>query len=126
MELPCKTDGPVNIFTVDVEDWFHFEFGGFSVPFASWADMEGRVERSTEILLQLLAENHATATFFVLGWIGERYPALIQKISEAGHEIGCRPSHQLKEEFRTLSMTRCQGFWFRSVIRKLWQKNWLF
>lgn len=78
-----------NVFTVDVEDWFHFEFGGFSVPFSSWGEMEGRVEIGTNRLLEILEKNNASATFFVLGWIAEKYPALIRKIAEAGHEIGC-------------------------------------
>jgi polysaccharide deacetylase family protein (PEP-CTERM system associated) len=78
-----------NIFTVDVEDWFHFEFGGFSVPVSSWGEMEGRVEIGTDRLLEILEKRNASATFFVLGWIAEKYPALIRKIAEAGHEIGC-------------------------------------
>jgi polysaccharide deacetylase family protein (PEP-CTERM system associated) len=80
---------PQNVFTVDLEDWFHFEFGGFSVPFSSWGEMEGRVERGADQLLQLLDNHHSTATFFVLGWIAEKYPALIKKIADSGHEIGC-------------------------------------
>jgi polysaccharide deacetylase family protein (PEP-CTERM system associated) len=80
---------PSNCFTVDVEDWFHFEFGGFSVPFSSWREMEGRVHVGTERLLEILAEHDARATFFVLGWIAEKYPELIQKIAAAGHEVAC-------------------------------------
>jgi len=78
-----------NLFTVDLEDWFHFEFGGFSVPLDSWGQMESRVEAVTEQLLKVLDDHQTTATFFVLGWIAEKYPALIKKIADARHEIGC-------------------------------------
>lgn len=77
-----------NILTVDVEDWFHIlELdGGYTR--RDWAGLESRVERNTDRLLALFAEAGAEATFFVVGWVAERFPALVRRIAEAGHEIG--------------------------------------
>ncbi len=78
-----------NIFTVDLEDWFHFEFGGFSVPMDSWNEMEGRIVSVTDQLLEVLNTHDANATFYILGWVAEKYPQVIRKIADLGHEIGC-------------------------------------
>ena len=86
--LPFRKDIH-NVFTVDLEDWFNFEFGGFKAPIDSWSSLENRVESVTQKLLDILNESQTTATFFILGWIAERYPVLVQTIADAGHEIGC-------------------------------------
>src|SRR5262249_61077071 len=55
-----------------------------------------RVEPQTDWVLELLDRHSARATFFVLGWVAERYPSLIRRIAAAGHEIGCHSyAHQL-------------------------------
>ena len=62
----------------------------------SWAQMESRVQRNTERILEILAANELFATFFVLGWVAERFPALIRAIASAGHEVACHGySHRL-------------------------------
>jgi polysaccharide deacetylase family protein (PEP-CTERM system associated) len=45
------------------------------------------VERNVERSLELFAEAGAQATFFTLGWVAERYPRLVRRIAEAGHEV---------------------------------------
>ncbi|MCW3835566.1 XrtA system polysaccharide deacetylase [Sphingomonas canadensis] len=77
----------VNAFTVDVEDWF--QVGAFETVIAreEWDSLEHRVERNTDAVLALLDEAGVQATFFALGWVAERYPALIRRIAEAGHEV---------------------------------------
>lgn len=79
--------GPTNILSVDVEDWFHIlELeGGYTR--ADWGSLEPRVVGNTERLLALLAETGSRATFFVVGWVAARYPALVRRIAEAGHEL---------------------------------------
>jgi polysaccharide deacetylase family protein (PEP-CTERM system associated) len=57
------------------------------VPRARWDDFERRVARNTDRLLEIFAQHHVFATFFVLGWVAEREPALVQRIGAAGHEI---------------------------------------
>jgi polysaccharide deacetylase family protein (PEP-CTERM system associated) len=80
---------PAPILTVDVEDWFHVcGHPGYADP-ASWSTREGRVHVGTERILALLAGTASRATFFVLGWIARRSPALVRRIAEAGHEVAC-------------------------------------
>jgi len=78
----------VNAMTIDVEDYFHVSAFEGSVQRSSWDSLESRVVRNTDRLLELLARANVQATFFVLGWVAERYPALVRRIAEAGHEIG--------------------------------------
>jgi polysaccharide deacetylase family protein (PEP-CTERM system associated) len=96
----------VNAFSIDVEDYFQVAALAPAVPRESWPTREYRVERNTEVILNLLAERGISGTFFILGWCGERSPALIRRIAAAGHEIACHGfSHRLiyeqtPEEFR--------------------------
>ncbi len=76
-----------NALSVDVEDWF--QVGAFEtvIDRKDWDSLECRVERNTDAVMALFDEAGIKATFFVLGWVAERYPALIRRIIEAGHEI---------------------------------------
>ena len=80
---------PVDIITIDVEEWFHGHNYLDHVPPAVWDEQQQRVVANTEFCLELLAKHGVRATFFVLGWTAERQPALVRRIAEAGHEIGC-------------------------------------
>lgn len=99
MDQPLQTPtsrAPLNAFTVDVEDYFHVAALAAAVPRESWSSRECRVEQNMERLLALLAERGVTGTFFVLGWVAERYPRLVRRIAAAGHEVACHGySHQL-------------------------------
>lgn len=75
------------VFTVDVEDWFQVSAFDDTVSRDSWNDRESRVERNTDRILALLHESGATGTFFTLGWVAQRFPHLIRRISDAGHEV---------------------------------------
>jgi polysaccharide deacetylase family protein (PEP-CTERM system associated) len=77
----------VNALTIDVEDYFHVSAFASQITRDEWQRMECRVERNVERVLALLADGRATATFFTLGWVAERYPALIHRIVAAGHEV---------------------------------------
>jgi len=76
-----------NILTVDVEDWFHIleVEGGYDRK--DWAGLESRVVANTDRLLEIFGEADASATFFVVGWIAERHPALVRRIAVHGHEL---------------------------------------
>ncbi len=76
-----------NILTVDVEDYFQVSAFEQVVEKHSWDSLVHRVEGNTQRVLDLFAEHNATATFFVLGWVAERYPKLIQRIVNEGHEL---------------------------------------
>ena len=82
-----KADALLNAMSVDIEDWF--QVGAFEtvIDHADWDQLEHRVERNSEAVLELFDEAGIKATFFTLGWVAERYPALMQKIAAAGHEI---------------------------------------
>lgn len=74
----------MNAFTVDLEEWYQ----GIEIPIREWSRFESRLCSSTEILLELLAEYRARATFFVLGHNISRIKPLLRTIAAAGHEIG--------------------------------------
>lgn len=82
-----KADALLNAMSVDIEDWF--QVGAFEkvIDRADWDKLEHRVERNTHDVLALFDEAGIKATFFILGWVAERYPALMRQIADAGHEI---------------------------------------
>ena len=77
----------LNALSVDVEDWFHVGAFERTISRPSWDGLTHRVERNTDAVLALFAETGVSATFFTLGWVAERYPALMRRIAEAGHEV---------------------------------------
>jgi polysaccharide deacetylase family protein (PEP-CTERM system associated) len=85
-----------NAMTVDVEDYFHVTAFANSLDRAKWSGLESRVERNTRRLLELFARHELRITFFVLGWVAERFPTLIRELHSAGHEIACHGlTHEL-------------------------------
>src|SRR5262245_26442960 len=77
----------LNALTIDVEDYFQVSAFDAVVPRSSWNSMEGRVVANTGRLLEILDRAGTQATFFVLGWVAERSPALVRRIHDAGHEL---------------------------------------
>ena len=71
----------------DVEDWFQVENLREKFQPQTWYKCELRVESNTRKILDLLDKHNVKATFFVLGWIAERKPALVKEIHSRGHEI---------------------------------------
>lgn len=82
-----RTSPVVNAMTVDVEDYFHVSVFDGLVPRHKWEGMESRVCANTERLLEIFGETGLRATFFVLGWVAERFPYLVRAIADQGHEI---------------------------------------
>lgn len=83
-------------FTVDVEDYFHVSAFASVIRPEDWDHYECRVENSTRQILELAAKHSTRGTFFILGWVADRYPNLVREIQLAGHEIGCHSYwHQL-------------------------------
>ncbi len=98
MGPPCSPSEKPSLaaFSVDVEDYFQVEALRSFCPRDRWDGFESRVERNTERVLGILEKRGATGTFFVLGWIAERYPDLVKRISAAGHEVASHGSgHEL-------------------------------
>ncbi len=77
----------LNGLSVDVEDWF--QVGAFEtvIDRKDWDGLDCRVERNCQQILALFDEAGVKGTFFTLGWIAERYPAMMRRIAGAGHEI---------------------------------------
>jgi len=83
---------PINALTIDFEDWYQ----GIEIPYTDWEGYEERMELSGRRILEVFADAGVRATFFVLGWVAERYPHLVREIAAAGHEIG---THGWSHEF---------------------------
>ena len=73
--------------SVDVEDWF--QVGAFErvIDRRDWDALPSRVERNTDAVLDLFAAAGVRATFFTLGWVAQRFPALMRRVTAAGHEV---------------------------------------
>jgi polysaccharide deacetylase family protein (PEP-CTERM system associated) len=105
MNAPERVGGIVNALTIDVEDYFQVSALAPYVERGKWDDMPCRVERNVGRLLALLDKHGARATFFTLGWVAERYPALVRSIVAGGHELAShgyghlRASDQTPEQF---------------------------
>ncbi len=95
-----------NIASADIEDYFHVEAFARSIDRSTWHRYPCRVEGNTHRLLDLFDECDVKGTYFILGWVAERYPRLVREISGRGHELGChsywhRPIYKLTPaEFR--------------------------
>jgi polysaccharide deacetylase family protein (PEP-CTERM system associated) len=111
--FPAPSDMPaiVNGLSVDVEDWF--QVGAFENVIArgEWDGIRTRVEDNVARILDLFAEADVKATFFTLGWVAKRNPAMIRRIAEAGHELA---SHGY-DHARVFTFTRRE---FAEDIRK--------
>lgn len=85
-----------NALTFDVEEYFQVEAFTALVRPDFWPRFPSRVADSTRRLLDLLDRHGVTATFFVLGWVAERQPALLREIHGRGHEVACHSyAHRL-------------------------------
>ncbi len=94
----------INALTVDVEDYFHVGAFENNISRDDWDHLPCRVERNTRRTLELFERNNVKGTFFTLGWVCERYPALIRLIHKQGHEVA---SHSISHH-RVTDLTRDQ------------------
>jgi polysaccharide deacetylase family protein (PEP-CTERM system associated) len=82
-----KEQTPPDVLTIDVEDWYHILEVEGTPGEAQWGAMASRVEANFRRLLEMLAAHQVRATCFFLGWIAEKFPALVREAKAAGHEI---------------------------------------
>ena len=101
----------MNALTIDVEEYFHVSAFDRVVTTEDWPAYESRVEQTTGRLLTHFSKAGAKATFFVLGWVAERHPSLVQTIRAAGHEVA---SHGYAHQVLT-ALTPAQ---FRADVRR--------
>lgn len=76
-----------NALTIDVEDYYNVSGFESNIKFEDWGNFESRVEENTEKILEILQKFDVKATFFVLGWIAEKYPNTVRRIQQGEHEI---------------------------------------
>jgi len=101
----------VNAMSVDVEDYFQVSAFDRVMSRHAWDSSESRVVANTHRVLDLFDGADVRATFFVLGWIAERFPALVREIAARGHEVASHGYHhqllymltpqQVREDVRT-------------------------
>ena len=94
----------------DIEDWFHAENVRGSLPTHDWDQLESRLEPNVHELLDILAAVQARSTFFVLGWVADRFPGVVRRIVDEGHEVASHtylhrnlnqlPPDEVREELR--------------------------
>ena len=89
MTLGQRTVDPpvVNAMTVDVEDWFQVQAFAHRIARADWDGCARRVEANVDRILGIFDAANVRATFFTLGWIAERHPAMVRRMVAAGHEL---------------------------------------
>lgn len=96
----------VNAMTVDVEDYFQVSAFEGHIPRSEWPRWPQRAEANTEQVLEILEGRGIKGTFFVLGWLADRYPQIVRRIAESGHEIAShgfgheRLANLTQEQFR--------------------------
>ncbi len=94
-----------NAMTVDVEDYFQVSAFEKIITRKDWDSYPHRVEKNTHKVLDIFAEKNIKATFFTLGWVAERYPSVVKRIVDEGHELAShgyyhvRVINQTPEEF---------------------------
>ena len=89
----------MNILTFDVEDWFHILDNKSTKTEKEWENYTPRIHKNMDLIFKMLEESGYKASFFVLGWIAEKYPEIVKEISEKGYQVGSHThTHQLVYE----------------------------
>jgi polysaccharide deacetylase family protein (PEP-CTERM system associated) len=109
----------LNTLTIDLEDYYHVSAFESVIRFAEWERYESRVERNSQVLLDLLDAYGTRATFFVLGWVAERQPALIQTIARRGHEIAAHGYRHRRVYTQTLAEFQAETYRVKSVLEDI-------
>ncbi|HEY6254070.1 MAG TPA: polysaccharide deacetylase family protein, partial [Candidatus Angelobacter sp.] len=104
--IACS-EGHSHILTVDVEDYFHVEAFAGTVSRATWDEYSPRVVNNCQRLLDIFDRHEVKATFFVLGWVADRFPAIVREIHERGHELACHSFWHRKVDSLTPAQFRC-------------------
>ena len=101
---PRAPGAPIrNAMTCDVEDYFQVSAFAPHIDRASWPTRECRVEANIDRILGLMADANVHGTFFTLGWIAERYPAMVRRIVAGGHELASHGYSHLRASDQDLT-----------------------
>lgn len=86
----------MKILTFDIEDWFHILDHPTTKDVAGWSNFPSRIDMGVDRILSMLDDHNTKATFFCLGWVGEKFPHIVKRIANSGHQIGSHSfAHQL-------------------------------
>ena len=86
----------MTILSFDIEEWFHLLDHPSTRTEADWAKFPARIHENVDRILDMLARQNQSATFFCLGWVARKYPEIIRQIAHAGYEIATHSdAHQL-------------------------------
>jgi polysaccharide deacetylase family protein (PEP-CTERM system associated) len=89
----------MKILTFDIEDWFHILDNKKTKSSSEWSKFDSRIRIGMDLIYNILEKTEKSATFFVVGWMAEKYPKIIREISDRGFEIGSHTHlHQLAYE----------------------------
>jgi polysaccharide deacetylase family protein (PEP-CTERM system associated) len=86
---PFSSPKPQHILSVDVEDYFQVEAFAGSIARGSWEQYSSRVVDNCHRLLDIFDRHQVKASFFILGWVADRFPAIVREIHDRGHELAC-------------------------------------
>ncbi len=117
MDNKIKPIQRINAFTIDVEDYFQVEAFQSCLSRTQWDSVQypSRVLTNTYKLLELLDSSNSTATFFILGWIAEKFPHLVKEIHTLGHEVA---SHGYAHQRAT---TQSKQVFFDDILKAKWK-----
>lgn len=91
----------LNAMSIDVEDYFQVSAFASRIAYDNWPSMPSRIEQNINHILELLSQNNIKATFFVLGWIAERYPSMVRRIVNEGHELASHGYNHVRASCQT-------------------------
>ena len=109
----------VNALTIDVEDYFQVSAFASVITRESWPARPCRIEANIERILLLLEARQIHATFFTLGWIAERYPAMLRCIAAAGHEIASHGHGHLRASEQGVDAFRHDVVLSKTILEQL-------
>jgi polysaccharide deacetylase family protein (PEP-CTERM system associated) len=112
----APADRIVNAMTVDVEDYFQVQAFAGTVSRADWDGFPSRVEANTDRILSCLDGAGARATFFTLGWVAERHPALVRRVVAAGHELASHGWDHTRADAQTPDVFRADVSRARALL----------
>ena len=106
----------MKILTFDIEEWFHILDNKKTKSVKEWNKFDSRIHLGMDLIYDVLQKTKKSATFFVVGWMAEKYPNIIREISERGYEIGSHTHlHQLVyDQDRTTFFNDVEKYQYRN------------
>src|SRR3546814_4163878 len=112
-----STSAITGAMTVDVEDYFQVAAFAERVRREDWDSYPCRVERNVDRILGMFADNGVSATFFTLGWVAERYPGVVRRIVDEGHELASHGYEHIKVHSQAPDAFRHDIRWTKAILR---------